>query len=56
MNNRQTMKKELKVPQLRVRCDLSAGQSVEACVNNWNYWRNQAYKKCGENKPPQIEY
>ena len=48
-------KNENQVPQMRVRSNLSAGQSVEACLNNWNHWRNQAYKKCGYPKPPQIE-
>ena len=56
MNNRNKIKKEHRVPQMRVRCDLSAGESVDACLNNLNYWRNEAYKKCGQSKPPQIEY
>jgi hypothetical protein len=55
MNNRQDSKNTHQVPQLRVRSNLSAGESVEACLNNWNYWRNQAYKECGYSKPPQIE-
>jgi hypothetical protein len=56
MNNRQNPRPEDKVPQMRVRSDMSAGESVEACLNNLNYWRNQAYKKCGQSKPPQIGY
>ena len=56
MNNRHTPKVKSKVPQIHVRSNLSAGESVDACLNNWNHWRNQAYKKCGQSKPPQIEY
>ena len=55
MNNRQKSKVKPQVPQMRVRSDLSAGESVDACLNNLNYWRNQAYKKCGQKKPSQIE-
>ena len=55
MKNRQAPKKHQEVPQIRVRSNLSAGESVEACLNNWNYWRNLAYKTCGYPKPPQIE-
>jgi hypothetical protein len=55
MNNRQDPKQDRKVPQMRVRSNLNAGESVEACLNNWNYWRNEAYKACGYPKPPQIQ-
>jgi len=32
-------------PQLRVRTDLIAGESVDACMNNLEYWRKQYYDK-----------
>lgn len=56
MNARQDPKQDQKVPQIRVRSDLCAGESVDACLNNLNYWRNEAYKKCNQKKPPQITY
>lgn len=35
------------VPQLQVRSRVVAGYSVEACLRNLNYWRDQYYKMCG---------
>jgi len=32
-------------PQFRVRTDLIAGESVDACMNNLEYWRKQYYEK-----------
>jgi hypothetical protein len=32
-------------PQFQVRTDLIAGESVEACMNNLEYWRKQYYNK-----------
>ena len=32
-------------PQFHVRTDLIAGESVEACMNNLEYWRKQYYNK-----------
>jgi hypothetical protein len=34
------------VPQFRLRTDLIAGESVEACLNNLDYWTKQLEKKC----------
>jgi hypothetical protein len=54
MNISQKDISDRKVPQFKVRTGVSAGESVEACVNNLNYWRNELYKKCGLNKPAPI--
>ena len=56
MKDQATPKQDRNVPQLRVRSGLSAGESVDACLNNLNYWRNEAYKKCDQKKPAQIGY
>ena len=32
-------------PQFNVRTDLIAGESVDACMNNLDYWRKQYYDK-----------
>ena len=32
-------------PQFHVRTDLIAGESVDACMNNLEYWRKQYYDK-----------
>jgi len=32
-------------PQFHVRTDLIAGESVDACMNNLDYWRKQYYDK-----------
>jgi hypothetical protein len=37
--------------QFKVRTDLRAGESVEACLNNLNYWRNAYYTACGQPVP-----
>ena len=34
-------------PQLQVHTGVSAGESVEACMDNLEYWRNDYYNKCG---------
>ena len=56
MKDQVTLKVDRNVPQLRVRSGLSVGESVDACLNNLNYWRNEAYKKCNQKKPTQIGY
>jgi hypothetical protein len=38
------------VPQLRVRTDLTAGQSVENCYANIIYWRDTLEGKCAKKK------
>jgi len=44
------MKKEKEVikqvPQFKVRSDLTAGESVEACLKNVEYWKNDYLKRC----------
>ena len=54
MNTINDTKNDNQVPQMRVRSNLSAGESADACLNNLNHWRDQAYKKCGFPKPPVI--
>jgi hypothetical protein len=34
--------------QLKVRSGMTAGASVEACMENLAYWQNEYYKKCGK--------
>jgi hypothetical protein len=34
------------VPQFQVRSNLIAGESVEACLKNVDYWQKQYIKKC----------
>ena len=34
------------VPQMRLRTGLIAGESVEACQRNLDYWRKQLEQKC----------
>ncbi len=34
-----------KSPQFHVRTDLIAGESVDACMKNLDYWRKQYYDK-----------
>ena len=34
------------VPQMRLRTGLIAGESVEACQRNMQYWRQQLQAKC----------
>lgn len=34
------------VPQFRLRTNLIAGESVEACQRNLDYWRNMLEQKC----------
>lgn len=36
------------VPQLRVRTDLTAGQSVENCYANIIFWRDTLARKCAK--------
>ena len=33
------------IPQFRVRTNLIAGESVDACMKNLEYWRKQYYDK-----------
>ena len=41
------LKKEHKiVPQFRVRSTLIAGESVDACLNNVDYWQKVYVDKC----------
>lgn len=34
------------VPQIQVRSDLTAGQSLEACVNSLNDWQKEYQSRC----------
>jgi hypothetical protein len=34
-------------PQLQVRSGISAGASVESCMQDLAYWQNSYYNKCG---------
>jgi hypothetical protein len=34
------------IPQFRVRSNLTAGESVDACMNNVAYWQKQYVDKC----------
>jgi hypothetical protein len=43
------------VPQLRVRTDLIAGESVDACQKNLEYWRKQLQSKCNKSARPYEE-
>ena len=43
---KQTLREEQYVPQLRVRSDLCAGESLEACVNSLNDWQKQYEARC----------
>jgi uncharacterized OB-fold protein len=36
------------VPQLRLRSDLAAGESVDACLNNLDYWTKTLETKCAK--------
>jgi len=36
------------VPQIRLRSGLVAGESLEACQRNLDYWRNQLEQKCAK--------
>lgn len=38
-------------PQMQVRCGLSAGASVESCLQDLYYWQNEYYQNCGGAKP-----
>ena len=38
-------------PQYQVRSGISAGASVNSCLEDLYYWQNQYYKKCGGPKP-----
>jgi hypothetical protein len=38
-------------PQLQVRSGVTAGASVESCLQDLYYWQNEYYKKCGGTKP-----
>ena len=33
-------------PQLRLRTSLAAGESVQACLNNLDYWTQRLQQKC----------
>ena len=33
-------------PQLKVRSDVSAGGSIEACMKNLNYWKDAYDARC----------
>lgn len=39
------------VPQMRLRTNVVAGASVEACQRNLDYWRNALYQKCTGGQP-----
>lgn len=36
----------LHVPQIRVRSALTAGQSLDACINSLNDWQKQYQQRC----------
>ena len=36
------------IPQLKLRTNLVAGASVEACMNNLDHWRKQLEQKCAK--------
>ena len=42
--NKAVTGKQPQVPQFQVRTDLRGGESVEACMNNLQYWQNEYYK------------
>lgn len=37
------------VPQMRLRTGLVAGESLDACQRNLDYWRKQLEQKCSTN-------
>lgn len=39
------------IPQIKVRSNLSSGQSLDACLRNLYTWQMDYYKKCGGPKP-----
>ena len=43
-------------PQFQVRSGITAGASVESCLQDMYYWQNQYYQKCGGNKPTLYTY
>ena len=47
INPIKTPSQKEQVPQLQVRSDLSAGASVQSCLDNLAYWEKQYYKMCG---------
>jgi hypothetical protein len=38
-------------PRLQVRSGVTAGASVDACLENLYYWQKEYYNKCGGQKP-----
>ena len=38
-------------PQFQVRSGITAGASVQSCLEDLYYWQNEYYKKCGGTKP-----
>lgn len=36
------------IPQMRLRTDMTAGESVTACQRNLEHWTNQLEKKCSK--------
>jgi hypothetical protein len=44
------------VPQLQIRTDLSAGASLQSCLDNLAYWQKQYTKMCGTAAPVATPY
>jgi hypothetical protein len=45
------LSKNQPAPQFQVRSGITAGASVESCLEDLYYWQNQYYHKCGGQKP-----
>jgi hypothetical protein len=43
--------KNVQPAQFQVRSGITAGASVQACLDNLYYWQNAYYQKCGGTKP-----
>ena len=44
------------VPQMQVRSNLVAGESVEACLTNLDYWTKQLEGKCAKKAASNAPY
>jgi len=47
MNTKQSKMKKMSKPALKVKSGVVAGASLEACMNNLNYWKNAYTQRCG---------
>lgn len=43
-------------PQFQVRSGISAGASVESCLQDLYYWQKEYYQNCGGPKPTPYTY